>query len=456
MSTTLEQRRKEYGHRFYDHFTRLLATDAGKTFHGGNKYRIRAGRITLGLRVCSIRVDCGFDNDRLLKSINSNNVGQLVPWTCAIEPVAYPYGKDSKFAVIDAVWPPGLERADVQLGELEASLSGDRMVVGPNQAGEVITLPSHHIEHLLVAGQTGSGKSWTLRSLGYQLSMEGRGLPNQLVLLDGKGGEGLGILNGVRGQVGPLALDTESTVNALTWCVIEMSRRYDAIRQGGGFKLNGEFPHVFVLFDEFQRYTKDGANTVVVELMNLLATQGRAAHIHLIAGTQKPLVGVFGDSTTPDQFSAAIGGRVKSWHASRAIMGDTTPRCDMLLPGGDAYVKAVVPDLVIDRVQMAYVPEQELAAAAGGKLQMEHWPACDLEDVAGVSQGRGRPKKPTTDEELAVGLLAAVGDYGRDWFRERLDKPPGASRADRIIDKSHRVLAEVYRRGGKLVCEEMR
>jgi len=442
---SLEAKRKQAGQRFYDHLTGILATDQGVDFHGGNRYRIKAGKITLGLRVCAMRLDCGFDNERLLSSINAKIASHLIPWECKYTPSSYP---DGRYAVIEAVWPEGLERDDIPLSSLDIpALSGERLVVGKAQAGETITLPSHHIEHLLVAGQTGSGKSWALRSLTTQLMHPCKGLNNRLVLIDGKGGEGLGILGGVRGQVGPLALDARNTVAALGWCVNEMEKRYDAIRQNGGFSLNGDFPHVFVVFDEFQRYTRDGNNPLVVELMNRLATQGRAAHMHLIAGTQKPLVGVWGDSTTPDQFSAAIGGRVKDWHASKAIMGDTTPRCDMLLPKGDMYVKAVVPDLVVERVQVAYVPETELAQMGGGQPDLDVWPEYDTENL---SRDPGRPQKQPTAEEIAVGLIAVAQDNKRHWYRKQLESPPGAERTDRIIEQCVDIMAALRSRGASL------
>ena len=447
----LEARRNKSGREFYGHFTNLIAGPKGVEFHHGNPFRIVSGKVTLGLRVCLVSVDCGFDNDRLLKSMNSKIISHLVPWETKYVPTA---GSNGRYITIEAVWPPGLERADITLASLDIKHpSGNKLVIGPSQAGEVITLPSHDIVHLLVGGMTDSGKSFLIRSLTSQLSQACKGQDNMLVMLDGKGGEGLGILQGSHGQVGPLALNAQTSINALGWTIDEMNRRYDAIQQNGGRSLNGDFPHVFVIFDEFQRYTKDGSNPTIVEQMNVLATQGRAAHIHLIASTQKPLVGVFGDSTTPDQFAAAIGGKVKSHYASRAIMGGSYPRCDTLLPQGDMWVSASVPHLIIERVQVAYIPERWLAPD-GEPLMMDAWPEYDTSKLGGEERVVGRPPKTPTFEELAVGLLAAAGGKKRYWFREQFEgDTPGADRSDKIIEQCYNILAEVTRRGGQLNAE---
>jgi len=445
---TIEAQRKARGKEFFHHVVEMVANPRRDEFHGGVPFEVAAAPpLILGLRVCSIGINCGWDNSRLFKKLDDAMLPQFVPWKCEVPPTAYVSGRH---VFIEAAWPEELQQNDIRLDDVSSPdvRDGGRIIVGPNARGVNITLPAREIEHLLVAGQTGSGKSWTLRSIAAQLRIPPRDrLPNLLVMLDGKGGEGLGIINGLPGQVGPLAIDTHSTIDALGWCVDEMQDRYEKIRASGGWKLNGDTSDIFVIFDEFQRYTKDSSNPVIVELMNRLATQGRAARIHVIAGTQKPLVGVFGDSTTQDQFSAAIGGRVKSYQASQAIFGSNQPRADTLLPHGDAYIVANVPRLVQERVQVAYIPEADLARAGGGQPQLEQWPEYD---VSGLSEKKsGRPTKQDTPQELALGIETALRGNGRPWFRAQFENgnTPGAGRARRILTRCREIVAIMTERG---------
>jgi len=211
--------------------------------------------------------------------------------------------------------------------------------------------------------------------------------------------------------------------------------------------MDGDTPHIFVVFDEPQRWTKGNKNPAIVALMNTIATQGRAAGLHFLVGTQKPLVGVFGDSTTADQFSGAVGFRVKSYQASAAIFGGPKPRADTLLPAGDAYVVAASPRTVQERVQVAYIPEDELARIGGGQPMLDEWPEYD---VAGLDQkASGRPPKCTTPQEIAHGLETVALGRGRPYFRELFENgnTPGASRSRRILGECREIVEIMRERG---------
>ena len=204
----------------------------------------------------------------------------------------------------------------------------------------------------LVSGQTGSGKSVALRSAVLQLA---RDPDNRLVLVDGKMGEGLAGLAHLPGVVGPVAIDAPAARAALGWAAVQMRERYQ-VGNGGG--------RVVVVVDEFQEWSGDA---VFVDLMRKLAAQGRAAHVHLIAATQHPAVDAFGDSTTRRNLTGKLALRVGDPDASRVAVGGNLPRADYLLGAGDAY--AVGPG-ACHRVQMAYVGQPDIDAAAGGEWEI--------------------------------------------------------------------------------------
>jgi DNA segregation ATPase FtsK/SpoIIIE-like protein len=274
------------------------------------------------------------------------------------------------------------------------------------------------------------------------------------VLIDGKRGDGLGILNGLPGQVGPLATSAPEVRNALGWVRSEMIERYDTVvqKRGGRAWNRGEGPtHLVVFFDEFQEYRADDTVTV---LLHDLAAMGRSARVHLVAGTQKPTVKMFGSDVggaTRDQFGTRIGHRVSTYQASSAIIGSNAPRADKLLPRGDAYVIGHTDGYPMrDRVQIAYVDEDALYRHTnGGRPQLERWPEFDVETVG---SGRGRPRMQFSDRQIAVSIHGARRGYGRPTLQELLEdlgeEIPGSEPAGRLLEKGRRIQEELGRLSG--------
>ncbi len=453
---TNSQARNDAAHQLYNYAVECLSRPS--KFNAGVPFRVQRAEFVFGPRVLITLLDVGFDSERLQKRLTRSTLPHLIPSSWPTEkrpPVAYPYGR---FVAIESIWPNGLEDSDVQLKHVaHAGLSGDRIAIGQNQVGTLICLPSTKIEHVLIAGQTGSGKTYTIRSLGAQLSRPRRddALPNRLVLVDGKRGDGFGIVNGLPGQVGPLATNTTDAINALGWVVDEMHDRYDWKESNGAGSLPDTFPHVYVLVDEFQVWTYESNNPVITALMNRIATQGRGAGIHLVAATQKPVVGVFGrkgvGSTTADQFSATIGQRVKSPETSRVVVGGSYPRCDLLLDKGDSYVLAKTPSSIMERVQVAYISEADLQRMAGGQPDFPEYPEFDP-SVLGEKVGRGRRAKLTSDKEWSIGIEAVVGDRSRDWYQKQFGSPaPGSSRARAILGRCRRIVEIMRERNVRCV-----
>lgn len=442
LQMTIEARRDREGKRFCNHATRILLDEDG--FNKGKAFTLqRVPLLVLGQRICGVGFDCGFENKRLLNLLKAPVLPHMVTWKCDPPPIAYVSGK---YVMIEAPWPDGLQWNDIHLDDVSSpsTRSGSRIIIGPNARGINITLPARETVHVLIAGQTNSGKTYMLRSFAAQLAQPTTGyLDNMIVLLDGKGGEGLGIMNGLPGQVGPLAVERTETVNALGWCLDEMAQRYERIRQSGGYPLGNDTPDLWILFDEFQIYTQDGKDSAITEMMLRLTTQGRAAKIHVCAGTQKPLVSAFGNSTTHDQFSAVVGGKVRTAESSRALIGSSRVRCDLLLDRGDMYVVANSP-LIEERVQAAYIPVDKLATLGGG--QPPEWPLYDAAQLGG--HPTGRPSKCTTTQEIALGLETVIRDRGRPWFRKQFESDtPGAGRARQIIAQCKDIVALLQERG---------
>ncbi len=405
-------------------------------FYKKEPFRIGDRRAVKGYRTGALRIDCGIRNEELLGILTTPILYQLTPWNISNigQPRAY---IDRRHVVIESPWPEALQIKDVPLSSLAVHPGNGRtFAIGPNQTGTVITLHLDSLVHLLVAGTTGSGKSWAQRLMACQVAAGS----NMILLLDGKGGEGLGILNGLPGQVGPLALSEDDILSALLWALAEMQRRYEIIGQRGGMTFRDDEPdppHVCIFFDEFQSFTKDAKTSAITQALYNLAAKGRAARIHLFLGTQRPTVNMFGENGTRDQLSTRLGMSVESFEASRAA-GFTNPRLDALQLGGDAYIdhRGLGAD-VLEHVQMAYIPEAEVGRHTGATPTLREWPRMDTTAIE-RTEGRGRPARILSDLQLAAAIHAArqVPPFGRPAYQELLKRVGDPLPANPVADEA--------------------
>src|SRR5574338_827720 len=174
--------------------------------------------------------------------------------------------------------------------------------------------------HLLVAGNTASGKSVGINAM--ILSLVDKSEPSQvrLIMVDPKMLE-LSIYEGIPHLLAPVVTDMKHAANALNWCVAEMDKRYKlmaavGVRNLAGFNkavlearnaeraLTNPFsispenpepletlPHIVVVVDELADLMMV-VGKKVEELIARLAQKARAAGIHLILATQRPSVDV--------------------------------------------------------------------------------------------------------------------------------------------------------------------
>ncbi len=147
--------------------------------------------------------------------------------------------------------------------------------------------------HALVAGTTGAGKSALLQSLVLDLAL--RHPPERLVvvLVDFKGGAGLGPCRRLPHVVGEVTdLDAALAARALDGLRSELRRREELLRAAGlgdleELRTRGPAPpRILVVVDEL-RALRDDLPDVLPALVRL-AAQGRSLGIHLVLATQRP------------------------------------------------------------------------------------------------------------------------------------------------------------------------
>ncbi|HDS30860.1 MAG TPA: DNA translocase FtsK, partial [Firmicutes bacterium] len=217
--------------------------------------------------------------------------------------------------------------------------------------------------HLLVAGQTGSGKSVCLHSI--IVSLLFRLTPDQLrlILIDPKMVE-FGFYEGLPHLLTPVVNDVNDAVNALRWSVHEMRDRYrklkgqrarDILAFNKSVKPQERMPFIVIIIDEMaDLMAQEGYE--IEACITSLTQLARAVGIHLILATQRPSVKII-TGNIKGNIPARIALNVASYNDSRTILD--YKGAESLLGNGDMLYKPVDEDTPI-RAQGVFVEDDEI------------------------------------------------------------------------------------------------
>lgn len=352
--------------RLLDEWARLIVENAHKgALTGSRKEPIQIYQVVAvnGPRAGALLLHAGLQSGRLLRAFSKDDhsmLAQFVPW----EFLQLSCFRSSRYVRVEANWPDSLAEKDIQLKHMgQYPKKGGRWLAGRNEWGQAVTLGlNDQTPSYLVAGTTGSGKSYAMRLAVSQLCQDPA---NELVLLDGKWGDGLGIVANVPNRIGPLATEPGDIKDALGWCVAELQRRYSS--ENGHRRL-------IIFFDEFQEITTKDA--VCADLLRRLTSQGRAVGVYCVVGTHHPVREMFGTSVTKNTIPGRLALKVLSVEASRAAVGDKRPYAHRLLGRGDSYC---ISTSACHRAQLAYVSERDLADLPHANPRIQEWPDFDPE-----------------------------------------------------------------------------
>lgn len=167
-------------------------------------------------------------------------------------------------------------------------------------AGDVIVGDLAKMPHLLVAGQTASGKSVGMN--GFLVSLLYKFSPSELklIMIDPKRVE-LSVYNGIPHLLTPVITNPDKALNSLKWCVAEMLRRYDLATQvharnfkeyNKKVKPKERLPYIVMVIDELADLMMSGNKKEVESCIARIAQMARAVGMHLIVATQRPSVDV--------------------------------------------------------------------------------------------------------------------------------------------------------------------
>ena len=104
------------------------------------------------------------------------------------------------------------------------------MIIGQNISGVPYVTDIVKMPHLLVAGQTGSGKSVCMNAILCTLLMTKTPEELRLIMVDPKKVE-LAIYEGIPHLMSPVVSEPKEAVKALYWAVMEIQRRYNLLKK---------------------------------------------------------------------------------------------------------------------------------------------------------------------------------------------------------------------------------
>ena len=250
------------------------------------------------------------------------------------------------------------ERVSVPFGAvLTESDEPLTVCIGCNTLNEPVTINLAKAPHVLIAGETGSGKSVCLNTIINALLYNATPNDLRLLMVDTKRVE-LSAYNGLPHLYAPIAQDGAAAlyiVQSLNDLMRERMEKMSAAKVRHIDEMPVQYPHIVLIIDELadlMLMKKDEIEPLLVSIAQL----GRAAGIHLILATQRPTVNVV-TGLLKANIPCRIALQTASIRDSMTILDHKG--AEQLTGRGDAILKR--PDRVEEtRLQVAYISDKEI------------------------------------------------------------------------------------------------
>ncbi len=282
--------------------------------------------------------------------------------------------------------------------------------IGKDISGDAVVGELNKMPHLLIAGQTGSGKSVMINTLLTSLLYRNSPSDMKLILVDPKQVE-MAPYADIPHLLTPVITEPEKTISALKWAVNEMERRYKLLAEeklrdirsynqkirAKGTKIavedadgnvqeheEGAMPYIVIVIDELADLMMVAGRDVEALIVRL-AQKARAVGIHLVLATQRPSVNVI-TGLIKANVPARIAFTVASQVDSRTILDQIG--AEKLLGQGDMLM--LTPSMAKPkRIQGAWVTDDEVIKITD-HLRMQSAPQYNDEIVSQPVQLNGK------------------------------------------------------------------
>ena len=166
--------------------------------------------------------------------------------------------------------------------------------------GDLFLYPLEKMPHLLVAGQTGSGKSVAINDFIISLLYQNTPAELKFIMVDPKQVE-LWLYDGIPHLLAPIITEPEKALRALKWAVDVMNRRYKKLKDVKVRNIdeynqkvddNEKMSRIVIIIDELADLMMSWNKKEVEQNIARIAQMARAVWMHLILATQRPSVNV--------------------------------------------------------------------------------------------------------------------------------------------------------------------
>ncbi|MDR0305623.1 MAG: DNA translocase FtsK [Chitinispirillales bacterium] len=333
------------------------------------------------------------------------------------------------------------------------------VIIGSNISGAPYVTDITKTPHLLIAGQTGAGKSVCMNSLICTLLMTKTPDELRLIMVDPKQVEFTSYEN-IPHLLSPVVTESKEAVKALQWGVLEMERRYSLLAKAGVRKIddfnakfesgklagiisdedNKQLPFIVIIIDELADLMMTASKDVEALIMRI-TQKARAAGMHLIVATQRPSVNVI-TGPIKANLPSRIAFRTVQANDSRTIL-DQNGSEELLGMGDMLFLRNGAPD--IERFHGAFIPDADVErivdAIRSQHVQIET--ISSFNDVIDDSEGGDSGGASAVDDGKrdplfrdAAYLIASIGQGSTSLLQRKFEI--GFARAGRLMDQLER------------------
>ena len=317
--------------------------------------------------------------------------------------------------------------------------------LGKDNSGRYIVADIAKMPHVLIAGQTGSGKSVCINAIITSILFRSSPEEVKLILIDPKVVE-LSVYNNIPHLVCPVVTDPKKAASALDWAVAEMTKRYKLFAERGVRDIKGYnkalkdgeklMPQMVIIIDELADLMMVSPGEVEDSICRL-AQLARACGMHLVIATQRPSVNVITGiikANIPTRIAFSVASQVDS----RTMIDHGG--AEKLLGNGDMLF---VPNgMKSMRVQGAWVSDDEVHAIVE-YIKQSGEASYDPDMIEHMENAtRSDAEKEEVESEYdpklaeAVDIAIDLGQVSISMLQRKMRI--GYARAGRIIDEMSR------------------